>query len=376
MATLPTRSFNRIVSDISAGIQGRVSSFLTFAIGSVFRAIAESYAGVALWLQGLILEVAKLTRLSTSRGPDVDTWIADWGIMTRLAAQPATGLLTFSRFTASGATPEILVGARVKTADNTQSFRVTADTNNTYFNVGLNAYVMPAQVAFIQVPAAAVVPGSAGNVAAGTITQITSTIQGVDTVTNPAAFTNGIDAESDDAVRARFRLAVASLAKATDGAIGFAIASVQSGMQYTIQDCVQYDGTPALGYVTVVIDDGTGEPPDSLWLAADAAVISERAAGIRIGVFKAQIAWADVQVTVSVKPGYFSPTVRAKVVAAINNYVNSVGLGNSLSYFGLSDAMLAVTGVQDIGQYTINGLPGNMLGDPRYTIKARNVVVS
>jgi uncharacterized phage protein gp47/JayE len=122
MATLPTRSFNRIVSDISAGIQGRVSSFLTFAIGSVFRAIAESYAGVALWLQGLILEVAKLTRLSTSRGPDVDSWIADWGIMTRLAAQPATGLLTFSRFTASGATPEILVGARVKTADNTQSF--------------------------------------------------------------------------------------------------------------------------------------------------------------------------------------------------------------------------------------------------------------
>jgi hypothetical protein len=376
MATLPTRSFNTIVSNISAGIQGRVSSFLTFAIGSVFRAIAESYAGVVLWLQGLILEVAKLTRLATSHGPDADSWIADWGIMTRLPAQPATGLLTFSRFTAGGATPEILVGAKVKTADNTQSFAVTADTNNTYFNTRVNAYIMPAQVAFIQVPAAAVVPGSAGNAAAGTVTQITSTIQGVDTVTNPAAFTNGIDAESDEALRARFRLAVAALAKATDGAIGFAIASVQSGMQYTIQDCVQYDGTPSLGYVTVVVDDGTGEPPDSLWIACDAAVISERAAGIRIGVFKAQRAYADVQVTVSVKPGYFAPTVRAKVVAAINNYVNSVGLGNTLSYFGLSDAMLAVTGVRDIGQYTINGLPGNMEGDPRFTIKARNVVVS
>src|SRR4051794_8882880 len=98
MATLPTRSFNTIVSNISAGIQGRVSAFLTFAIGWVFRAIAESYAGVVLWLQGLTLEVAKLTRLATSYGADADSWIADWGIMTRLQAQPATGLLTFSRF--------------------------------------------------------------------------------------------------------------------------------------------------------------------------------------------------------------------------------------------------------------------------------------
>ncbi len=51
MPTLPTQSFATIVQNTAAGIQGRSSKLLNFAIGSTLRAIAEGFAGLFLWFQ-------------------------------------------------------------------------------------------------------------------------------------------------------------------------------------------------------------------------------------------------------------------------------------------------------------------------------------
>ena len=49
-------------------------------------------------------------------------------------------------------------------------------------------------------------PAARGNVLANTITSMGQGVPGVDTVTNAIAFTNGVDAESDAAYKARFVL--------------------------------------------------------------------------------------------------------------------------------------------------------------------------
>ena len=114
-------------------------------------------------------------------------------------------------------------------------------------------------MASISVPVQANVPGVAGNVGAGTISLLASGISGVDTVTNPVAFATGIDAETDDAARARFGQFIASLAKATAQAVGAAVAGVQSGLLYQV-----VRNSPRGGTITVYVDDGSGAPSAAL----------------------------------------------------------------------------------------------------------------
>ncbi|MEX7031704.1 baseplate J/gp47 family protein, partial [Pseudomonas aeruginosa] len=73
-------------------------------------------------------------------------------------------------------------------------------------------------------------------VAAQAISLIGSSIPGVDTVSNAAAFSNGVNAEPDAALRARFILFINALSKSTDAAIGYAITSLGQGLRYQILD--------------------------------------------------------------------------------------------------------------------------------------------
>src|SRR5271163_4542066 len=100
MTTLQTQTFTAIVQNTVAAIQGGASKLLDLTVGSVLRAIVEANAAVILWLQGLILQVQTLTRAATSQGSDLDTWVADYGLI-RLPAVAATGQVTFTRFTAN-----------------------------------------------------------------------------------------------------------------------------------------------------------------------------------------------------------------------------------------------------------------------------------
>lgn len=380
MATLPTRSFSTIVSNIAAGMQGRVSTFLNFAIGSVLRAIAEAYAGVCLWLQSFALEIAKLTRLATSYGADADSWIADFGIITRLGAQPATGSVTFSRYTAAASAPVIPVGTTVQTTNGGISFSVYADTTNVAYSAASNGYILAASTSSVTVPVQAVVSGTSGNIAAGAISLITSSVPGVDTVTNASAFTNAIDTESDAALKARFRLAINALAKGTEAAIGLAITSIQTGLQYTIQENVTYGGVTQYGYVTVVVDDGSGNISSTLLTAAQNAVSSAnggvRAAGVIVGVFAATITSANVTATITTLPGYDHPTVVAQVISAITNNINGLGLGNGLPFFDIPGWVMAVPGVQKINALTLNSGTSDIAASPLHTIKAATITVS
>ncbi|KHK58042.1 baseplate protein [Ralstonia sp. A12] len=352
--SIQTQDWVTLVRNQVTAIQGYAKVLVDLTVGSVLRAVVEANAAVTVWLQGLILQVMAITRASTSSGADLDSWMADFGL-SRLAAVPATGTVTFSRFTT---TQQVLVPltAVVQTGDGTQQFNVTVDTTNPAYNALLGGYVIPAGAASVVVPVQAVVPGVAGNAVAGAVSTIVGAIVGVDTVTNAATFTNGADAEPDGAFRSRFIAYVASLSKATKTAIGSAIASIKQGLTYVILENQTYAGLQQNGTFIVIVDDGSGSPSSALLSSVSNAVDAVRPLTSTFYVYGPVVVNATVAMNIATAAGYTHQVITAQVQTALMNYVNSLPLGTTLAYSRLAQvAYDASPGVINVTSMLLNG---------------------
>lgn len=368
MANLPTKSFAVLVQSIAAGMQGRASAILDFKKGSTLRAISESTAGVTLWLQSLILKVLLTTRASTAQDSDLDSWMADFGL-SRLSPSPATGAVTFSRFTAT-AVGFIPVGAQVRTGDLTQTYIVVADGVNANFSTGQNGYILPPGLSSIVLPITALEPSSSSNAAPNTITVIATALAGIDTVNNVGALTNGADAETDEAFRARFPLFIASLSKATNAAVLYAVQSLQLSVQAVVVENEDYSGARHPGTFYVVVDDGSGTPSQALLDQIGIAIELVRPLGVSYAVFAPQIVAATIAISVTSLPGYDHNVIVGLVAQAVKTYVNNLPLGASLEY--LKIAQVALDASRGVGKITSLSLNGQR--DTDLTVTAKNLI--
>ena len=396
MATLPTRSWITVVQNITAGIQGRASALIDFSTGSPLLAIAEAYAGVSMWLQGIILQLLNVTRLATSSGTDVDTFCFDFMPIVagsnvvgnanynsalpngspRLGATYATGTATYSRYTAAASAPFIPVGSTLKTTDGTQSFIVVANAANSAYSATLGGYTMPSSVSSVTVSIQAVNPGVQGNVSAGAIAVNTSTIVGVDTVANSAATSGGVNQESDAQLKARFFLYILGLSAANYYGVMSAVSAVQVGTQATVTELYTYGGAYNPGTFYVVCDNGSGAPPSSFVSGVSAAVQSKRALGIMASTYAATTTYANYSMTLTTATGYTHSVVVAQVVAAIAAYINSLGLGNGLPKGQLYAQAFSVAGVTDVQSVLLNGGTSDIAANPQATIKVGTATVA
>lgn len=375
MAAISTRSLAQLVQRQAAAMQAKCNQLLDFSVGSILRAVVDSNAAISLWLQAEVIKVLRANRLSTSTGSDVDSFVQDYGL-TRLGAQAALGTVTFSRFTPS-AQAVVPLGAIVRTADTLQTFTVILDTGNNAYNAGLSGYVIPAGVASVSVPVQAVTPGSGGNVLAGSISTIVGSITYVDTVTNAAPFSGGGEAEADESVRTRFAAFINSLSKATKAAIEFEAKRQRIGVEFTITENKNTDGTDHYAYFFVCIDDGTGTPPASLLTTIRTAIDAVRAGGIMFDVVAPTIVTANVAMTLTLADGYDPPTVRGRVGSAITANIKALGLGNRLPYTRLAQwAYEASPGVKNVTGITLNGLSADLSATSSQTVKPGTVTVS
>jgi uncharacterized phage protein gp47/JayE len=372
---ITTQDFTTLVKNQVAAIQGAASTLVDLTVGSILRSLVEANAFIVLWLQGLILQVIARARAATSTDDDLDSWMADFGV-TRLAASAATGLVSFARFT-NTQQATIPVGTSVQTSDGTQKYLVYADTTNPAYSSSLSAYIIAAGVSSINVPVQAVTAGTGANALAAQINTLTSSIPGVDTVSNPSAFTNGVDEETDAALRVRFQNYIAGLSKATKAAVGYAVSSVQQGLSYTLTENYQYGGTAQQGYFYVVVDDGTGSPTSTLLSSVANAIDATRAVTIPYGVFAPVVTNAVVALTATIASGYDATATKLLVKNAITAYVNSLTIGQTLSYSRLMQvAYDASAGVTNITAYTLNGGAADITADSKHVIKASGVTVN
>jgi hypothetical protein len=365
MPTLPTQSFATIVQNTAAGVQGRAGRLLNFAIGSVLRAIAEGFAGVFLWFQALALQLLTAIRLSTSMGLDVDTFTADFMPVVsgttspRLGAQAATGQVTYSRITAGPTQCVIPVGSTLRTGDATQNFAVTGDPTYPTYNPTFQAYYLPANIAAIIVPVAAVIAGAAGNVAAGSISIMTSPITGIDNVSNVAPLTNGADQESDNALKARFSAYILGLSRGDLYGLQAALDGTGVNVQYAVTEDYNLDGTWHPGYFFVVADDGSGAPPADFMTAISNAANAVRPLGTMCGVFPPTVIWAAASMTITTAPNFDHPTVAGVVATTIAQNINSLGLGNSLFWSEIAAWAYDVPGVVSVATVLLNSMSGD-----------------
>ena len=372
---LNLRTFDAIVASAAAAVQGAAQQVLDLTVGSVLRAVLEANAGLGLWLQWLILQMLQTTRAATSGGPDLDTWVADFGL-TRLPAVAATGTVTFARF--SPVTAALVpVGTLVRTSDGTQSFAVTADPTNAAFSAAQNGYQLAAGTSQVTVPIQAATAGSAGNVLAGSIALIVAAIPGVDTVNNAAPTAGGIDGESDPALRSRFTAFLNSRSQATPAAVGYAISTVQQGLQYTIQENVSQAGVVQPGCFVVTVDDGSGHPPATLLSAVGAAIEAVRPLGALWTVVPPTVTTANVTMTLSTASTAVHATVTAAVAAALGTFINALPVGAPLPWSRLAQvAYDASASVLNVTAVTLNGGNADLLPGQSGVVKAGTVTVN
>lgn len=375
MASLNIKTFATLVSDQATAMQAKAAGLVDLAIGSILRSLAESNAGVAMWIQQLIVNLLVTTRAATCSGGDLDSWMADFSF-TRLSAVQATGQVTFSRFTATNQAL-IPVGSVVTTTDSTQTYAVIADTTSSAYDATQAGYVIGAGVSSLTVPVQADIAGAAGNAQAGTVTVISGSIQYVDTVTNSTTFASGEDAESDDAFRARFVLWIASLSKATKAAIGYALSSMQSGVTYTLTENYAYNGTAQPGYFYAVVDDGSGTPSSTFLGQAYAAIDAVRGFTVSFGVFPPSIVTANVALVITTDASGNHSDIVSLVQAAIQKYIASLSLGQLLAYTQLVKVAYGASPlVTNVTSLTLNSGTADLAASAKQVIRAGTISVS
>lgn len=375
MANISSKSFTQLVSDMVTAIQGKSTALIDFAIGSVLRSFVEAVASVVVWIESLILVLLATTRASTSNGPDLDSFVADFGL-TRLPAAAATGQVTFARFTPT-VQATIPVGTLVQTGDGTQQFAVIADTTQAAYSATLNAYVIAPGSGSANATVQAVNAGSAGNVSSGTISVIAQAVPYIDTINNSAGFTSGADAETDGALRTRFVAYIASLSKATKAAIINAVLGLKIGAACVLTENQAYNGTYQPGYFYAVVDDGSGTPGSTFLSSAANAIDAVRPFTVQFGVFAPIDLTANVAMTAVIAAGFDPVATKAAVRTAVIAYLGTLTLGQSLAYTRLLQiAYDASPGVSNITGLTINGGTSDMAASAQQRILAGTVAVS
>lgn len=372
---LNLRTFSQLVEDMAAALQSSASTLIDVSVGSIIRAMFEANASVVLWLQWLVLQVLQSTRASTSYGPDLDSWMGDFGL-ERLAAIPATGIVTFSRF-AADLPAFIPPGTLIKTADGSLSFSVIEDQTISIWQPSSLAYLLPSGVSSVDLPVICRTSGLIGNVVAGAISIIAASLPGVDQVSNSRPFSNAAGAEDDQAFRDRFQNFVTSRSRATLNAVRNAIAGVRQGLRATIEENVAPDGTGRHGSFLVIIDDGTGYPSSDLLASVATAVDAVRPIGTTFAVIAPQVIIVSVSLTATVAQTVTASVISSSIQNCVSVYLDQLPVGKAASVTRVAQmAYLADSGVENVTDIGLNGF--NLDIDPggRTAIKAGQVVVT
>ena len=374
MANLNLQTFFQILEQQAAAMASSTTLVNDFSVGSFTRALLEATSSIALWNQANTVQVLAAERLATSVGEDVDSYVADFDLF-RLQAVDATGSVTFSRYSANGSAL-LAPGAQVVTLDGSQSYTVTVDTTNPAWNAAQGAYLIANGVSSLTVPVVAVNAGTQGNVLAATIGLIQSATP-FDTVTNALPLTNGIDEETDAALKARFAVYVNTRSLATDAAIQYAATSIQPGLTCYVAENINTAGVFTPGNFVVTVDDGSGEPPASLIAAVSAAVNATRAATINYAVQPPTVISAIIELTITVGTGYTKSVLQPLVETAIINFISLLPVGVTFPYSMIANiAYNTSPGITNVTAISLNGATADIGGGQTQVVRVGSVTVN
>lgn len=263
----------------------------------------------------------------------------------QLPAIPASGSVVFSALVAPTLPITIPSGTRVVSS--------TGQVFSTLANIILAAGQTSAPPVYIQADTA----GSAGNLAANSITTMAIPLAGIDAVTNPAPTIGGGDPEPDSTRAQRFINYVQTLQRGTSASIEYAIVTnTQASLARVVEpwDLVPVPiNSPYAGVAWVFAYDGsqsglTGSVASNIAQVLNGYLDSNgnqvagwKAAGVQMVIFPAQVISVSVRGTVTLSPtgGGRWDDIQANLTAAARTYFNTLRIGDSVSYAALSTAL-------------------------------------
>ena len=266
----------------------------------------------------------------TAQGTYLDYHAETRGI-TRGAAEKAAGVIRFAAADKVTAACPIEKGTVCMTAEGVR-FETTEDA----------AIAVGSQWA--DVPAQAVEAGAGGNVIAGTVTLLSAMPVGVVQCTNPAAFSGGCDAESDEALRGRV---LASYQRLPNGA----------NAAYYEQEAMRYPGVAAakavgrargIGTVNVVIATHAGVPDAALLAAVETDLQKKREIAVDVKVLAPTVETVAVTAALKAAPGYTFAEVKAGAQSALEALFTGGLLGKSVTTARLLTLLCGVEGVENV----------------------------
>lgn len=288
---------------------------------------------LAAELQSLLMQADWVLDQSfpqTAQGTYLDYHAETRGI-TRGAAEKAAGVIRFAAADKVTAACPIEKGTVCMTAEGVR-FETTEDA----------AIAVGSQ--WVDVPAQAVEAGAGGNVIAGTVTLLSAMPVGVVQCTNPAAFSGGCDAESDEALRGRV---LASYQRLPNGA----------NAAYYEQEAMRYPGVAAakavgrargIGTVNVVIATHAGVPDAALLAAVETDLQKKREIAVDVKVLAPTVETVAVTAALKAAPGYTFAEVKAGAQSALEALFTGELLGKSVTTARLLTLLCGVEGVENV----------------------------
>jgi len=200
----------------------------------------------------------------------------------------------------------------------------------------------------LSVTAAAEEEGVEGNAVAGTITIITNGPSTLTEVTNAAPFTGGADPQDTEDYRQELLAHIQNPGSGSPADIKEWAEDVVGVDQATVFPNDNL-GTPQNGHTTVRISGPGGTVPTPETQAAVAQALADRdVANISFHVTTFTAVSTNVTADVTTSGTYTLTDVTPNVQKAIQDYINALGIGETLMIAGLVDAVFGLPGIADV----------------------------
>lgn len=339
----------RTASEVTTDILNNMSESYDRSTGSVIYDLQAPIGEEIAKLESTNDDILKNAFFDTASDEYKEIIAKDRANITRRAATYATGYVTIT------GTPGTEIPAGTKVASDYLMFSTLKDA--TVGEGGTAAVEVQCETA-----------GSAGNVPTGAIYEFTVTISGLNSVTNPEAFTSGYDIEAIDDFSKRYYAAIRKSAGAgtVDDYEGWAL-EVDG-----VAAAVCFGRTPTAGCVTIYIMDQNHRAAGAELLQSVSDYMETvRPCPASVIVSPVEEIEIDISATIYVSSGQ-AEDYRTAIEGAIKDYIEDIGYSHDsrrVSVALISDAILGVDGVTDIDSLTVNG--GNesiLLGDTEIAV--------
>lgn len=278
--------------------------------------------------------VIELAFAETTYGVYLDMWTSAFGV-TRKEALVARGSVTLS-----GPDGTVVpIGTRLQTS------------NDLFFETTTAATIASGTA---QVEAQSSEPGVLGNVAVNEVNALApGDLYGVVSITSSTQFNGGLDAETDEDLRARF------LERAKNPSTS---GNAQHYREWAMSvagvgDAAVYPLHAGPGTVKVVVVNAAKQPPATdIVDRARAYVEANKPIGSTLTVAGATALNINVTATIVIEPGYELPAIQTTFNEQLTEYLRSIAFtGEDVRYTRIGQALSSTEGVRDYEDLRVNG---------------------